>query len=76
MEEMVILDWMREDFAELAEEHAGTASNIHLAALGTEDGEEAAMSEEFAEAHRELARLYRMISENPLWLINKLNGGY
>lgn len=71
----IMIEWMKDDFNELADEHLGTASNIHIAALGTEDDEEAAMSEEFADAHRELAKFYRMLAKNPQWLLDRLNGG-
>ena len=75
MDYEVMLEWMAEDFKLMAEEHEGTASNIHLAALGTEDDEEAGMSEEFADMHRELAEVYHKLAKNPVWLLNRINGG-
>jgi predicted aconitase len=60
--EEIIREWLKQDLEEMIKEHLGTADNIHIAALGTEDNEEAGMSEEFAEAHRELAEMYRRMA--------------
>ena len=75
MDYEVMFEWMAEDFRLTAEEHEGTASNIHIAALGTEDDEEAGMSEEFAEMHRELAQMYRRMAEHVADLFNKYGEG-
>lgn len=60
-----MLCWVEDDFNKLAEEYEGTASNTHLMALGTEDGEEAGFIEACAEAQRYLAGLLRKAAENP-----------
>lgn len=53
------------DFGVLADEHEVAASNERLWAKGAPDVEQAAMHEENAETHIQLARGYRQLSNNP-----------
>ena len=58
------IDRVQLDLIDLAQSHEYMASNEHLWALGSEDGDIAAMHETNAERHRELAELYRRMSES------------
>lgn len=60
------------DFGKLAEDHYAAARNEHLWALGARDNETAVMHEENSDDHRQLALLYKNISNNPKWLLEKL----
>lgn len=53
------------DFGILADEHEGAAKNEELWAKGAKDVETSAMHLENATTHRELAGVYRDISNNP-----------
>lgn len=54
--------WLRQLYLEGAEAHKGTASNCHIAALGSED-EEAAMFEMSAEENREFAEILEKMAK-------------
>lgn len=71
MDYEMMIEWFKSDLDTLADEHDGTASNIHLAALGTEDPDEAAQSEEYADLHRELAEVYRSMQRHALEVLKK-----
>jgi hypothetical protein len=53
------------DFGVLATEHEDAAKNEHTWALGAPSADYCAMHEENAETHRQLAKAYRNISNNP-----------
>ncbi len=72
--EYFILNQLEQDFEALADEHEQTARNEHLWALGAPDGDTSAMHEENAEAHRELAEMYRRMSQKTLTLIEQFGG--
>lgn len=69
-----ILEFIRQDLLSLAEEHAVTASNEHLWALGSDDPESAAQHEQYAEEHRELAEMYRKMAEKALTIVEQFGG--
>lgn len=73
--EYFIIDQIEQDFEALADEHDIAARNEHLWALGSKDSDTAAMHEENAEAHREIAELYRRMSRKALELITKYGDG-
>lgn len=66
-----ILEQIKQDMLNLAEEHAAAAANEHMWALGTSYQHIAEMHEQNAEEHRELATLYRSMAENPLELLEQ-----
>jgi len=53
------------DFGVLADEHEGAAKNEELWAKGAPDAETSEMHVENATTHRDLAKAYREISNNP-----------
>lgn len=53
------------DFGVLADEHEGAAKNEELWAKGAKDRETSEMHVENATTHRDLAKAYREISNNP-----------
>jgi N-dimethylarginine dimethylaminohydrolase len=63
-----------QDFTELANDHAVTASNEHLWALGSDD-ESATQHEEYAEQHRAIAEMYRKMSYNVSTIIEQFMEG-
>ena len=60
------------DFGVLADEHEGAAQNEHLWGLGAPDAETAEMHNENEMTHLYLTEVYRAISNNPEWLLDKL----
>ncbi len=72
--EYFIMNQLEQDFKALADEHEVAAKNEHLWALGSNDSDTSAMHEENAEAHRELAELYRRMSAKALTLIEQFGG--
>jgi hypothetical protein len=67
--EYFIINQLEQDFEALADEHEQTAKNEHLWALGANDSDTSAMHEENAEAHRELAKMYRRMQAKVSQLI-------
>ncbi len=67
--EYFIINQLEQDFEALADEHEIAAKNEHLWALGANDGDTSAMHEENAEAHRELAEMYRRMQAKVSQLI-------
>ena len=68
-----IINQLVQDFGELAAEHAGTADNEHIWALGSE-GEEAEQHEQYAEEHRAIAEFYRKMAKNPELIWEQFGG--
>jgi hypothetical protein len=52
-------EWLKGLYRAAAEDHGIAASNEHLWALGSNDGETAAMHERNAEEHRDFAGMLR-----------------
>ena len=73
--EYFIINQFEQDFEALADEHDVAAKNEHLWALGSPDGDTAAMHEENAEAHREIAELYRRMARKAFEIITKYGDG-
>ena len=57
-------EWLKGLYRKAAEDHLITASNEHLWALGSDDGEIAAMHEHNAEENREFAQMLREFANN------------
>jgi hypothetical protein len=75
LEEYIMENYLAQitiDFGVLADEHEGAVRNERLWSHGAPDAETAAMHEENAETHRQLADWFRDISNNPEWLLDKL----
>jgi hypothetical protein len=60
------------DFGMMADEHEGAAKNEHLWGLGAPDTETAEMHNENEMTHLYLTEIYRAISNNPKWFMDKL----
>jgi hypothetical protein len=50
-------EWLKGLYREAADDHLVAASNEHIWALGSDDGEMAAMHEYNAEEHRDFAKM-------------------
>lgn len=57
-------EWLKGLYREAADDHLIAGSNEHLWALGSDNGEAAAMHEHNAEEHREFAKMLREFANN------------
>ena len=63
------MDIMERDFEELAKQHDGMADNELLWSLGAPDAETTKMHADNMEMHRMMARMYRMMKEDTISLV-------
>jgi hypothetical protein len=55
--------WLKEIYLTEAKEHRIAAGNTHLVALGCDDGESAKQFEEYADEHRQFAKILEELAE-------------